>query len=59
MNHPWNTPKEYKQMVKLIAWASGSMEEAENTSPEMKQAYKDMALMCEQYIKIFNQKQGK
>lgn len=56
MAKPWDSPKEYKQLVKLLGWAAGSMEEAEST-PEMEKAYKDLASMCAQYIKTYERKQ--
>lgn len=56
MVKPWNTPKEYKQLVKLLGWASGSMEKAEST-PEMEKAYKDLATMCAFYIKEYERRQ--
>lgn len=58
MAKPWDSPKEYKQLVKLLGFAAGSIEEA-NTSPEMEKAYKDLATMCAFYIKEYERKQLK
>ena len=55
MNTPWNTPKEYNQLVKLLGWAAGSIEEG-NTNPEIEKAYSDLASMCALYIKEYERK---
>lgn len=59
MDEVWNTPKEFKQLVKLLGFAAGCIEEADNTTPEMEKAYKDVALMCDIYIKEYEKKQAK
>lgn len=55
MNKLWDTPKEHKQLVKLLGFAAGSIEEAE-TTPEMEKAYKDVAAMCAFYIREYERK---
>lgn len=57
MNSVWNTPKEYNELVKVLGFAAGSMENAENTSAEMQKAYEDVAKMCQFFLNVYEKKQ--
>lgn len=54
LNEVW-TIKDFKNLVKVLGFASGMIDE-DTKDEELLKAYKDVAIMCEMYLKTYRNK---
>lgn len=57
LNELW-TIKDFNNLVKVLGFASGMIDE-DTKDEKLLKAYKDVAVMCEMYLKTYNNKVNK